>query len=485
MKTAKLFLSFLWTLFICTCSFAAQTPDVVGIWKGSMGEADNPAEMYFQITRSEGALKGTFSAPMFGDGYMNQALSEVSFDGTTLKLGFAQGVYDAASDSFTGTICFFGPVAKAVFRRVDKMCEAQIDTSPGTEKSPAWVFATGGEIWSSPLLVGDKLFTGSDDGCLYALSAADGRLLWKFTTQGVVRGKAAYLDGVVFFNSDDGRIRAVNASDGKLKWGFDAHGKGVPRDLPAVSRNSEWDYAQSSPVIQDGIIFCGGADGVFYAIDAGSGRELWQHKTDARIRASATVAKGLVCFGNWSGKVYALEARTGKQAWVYDGQMPVLSQPAYANGGFIVGSRYSFIWSLDAAKGTPKWTHNYWWSWVESSVVIDGATAYLGSSDGRCVIAFDPATGKRKWFYRTSGYPWGVPAIDGDTIYIGTLASKTDSAKAGWLYVLNKADGTLRYKVATQQVEGREINGVYSQVAFDRSQFYFGATDGKIYAYRK
>ena len=45
-----------------------------------------------------------------------------------------------------------------------------------------WTFKTAGPVKSSPALVQDRVFIGSDDGNLYALALADGRKLWAFKT---------------------------------------------------------------------------------------------------------------------------------------------------------------------------------------------------------------------------------------------------------------------------------------------------------------
>ncbi len=49
-----------------------------------------------------------------------------------------------------------------------------------------WKFATngrkgqGGRVDSSPVIVGDRVFVGASDGCLYELELKDGKERWKF-----------------------------------------------------------------------------------------------------------------------------------------------------------------------------------------------------------------------------------------------------------------------------------------------------------------
>ena len=43
-----------------------------------------------------------------------------------------------------------------------------------------WVFSTAGPVRLAPVVVGKRLYVGSDDGCVYCLSTDDGSLIWKF-----------------------------------------------------------------------------------------------------------------------------------------------------------------------------------------------------------------------------------------------------------------------------------------------------------------
>jgi outer membrane protein assembly factor BamB len=57
---------------------------------------------------------------------------------------------------------------------------------------------------SSPVLAGDVIWVGSNDGNLYALNVDSGKELWKFTLGGTVVAQAAISGDRLVIGSRDG-----------------------------------------------------------------------------------------------------------------------------------------------------------------------------------------------------------------------------------------------------------------------------------------
>src|SRR3954464_10518969 len=95
--------------------------------------------------------------------------------------------------------------AQAMFRGGPEHTGIYQSTNP-TLTSVAWKVKIGREIISSPVVAGDAVYVGSDDGNLYSIDRRDGTVRWKFATHGPVRSSPAVADGVVFVGSIDGRI---------------------------------------------------------------------------------------------------------------------------------------------------------------------------------------------------------------------------------------------------------------------------------------
>ncbi len=81
-----------------------------------------------------------------------------------------------------------------------------------------WRFETGGEVHAPPLIAGEYLYGGSDDGFLYALTPREGRLRWKFSTSDKIVAAPLMFERTLFVGSCDNYIYALHPDSGKLKW---------------------------------------------------------------------------------------------------------------------------------------------------------------------------------------------------------------------------------------------------------------------------
>lgn len=71
-----------------------------------------------------------------------------------------------------------------------------------------WKAATGGKVDSSPLVVGETVYVGSDDRVFSALAAGDGRKVWSFETGGRISSSPTSADGLVVIGASDGVLYA-------------------------------------------------------------------------------------------------------------------------------------------------------------------------------------------------------------------------------------------------------------------------------------
>jgi len=126
-----------------------------------------------------------------------------------------------------GNTIFFGSSAD------DKVYA--LDARTGKER---WTFFTEGPVRLAPFVSGDKVYVGSDDGCIYCLSRDDGSLLWKHRATdtdrmipgngriismwpvrtGLLVDKGNLYFAAGLFPNQGTFLSALNAEDGTVRW---------------------------------------------------------------------------------------------------------------------------------------------------------------------------------------------------------------------------------------------------------------------------
>ncbi len=158
---------------------------------------------------------------------------------------------------------------------------------PAWPKYPRLCFDTSYE----PVVMGKTMFVPSMvTDSLAAVDTATGAQRWKFYTDGPVRFAPVASKGKVYFVSDDGYLYCLNAADGKLTWKF----RGLPADCKdrkvlGNDRLISLYPARGGPVTADGkIYFAAGIwpfEGVYvYALDAETGKPVWSNKDTGYLK---------------------------------------------------------------------------------------------------------------------------------------------------------------------------------------------------------
>ena len=71
---------------------------------------------------------------------------------------------------------------------------------------PRWIFTTRGRIDSSPAIVGDRIYVGSNDGRLYGLNLANGTPEWEYEVGSAVSASPAIASGRIVVGAQDGLV---------------------------------------------------------------------------------------------------------------------------------------------------------------------------------------------------------------------------------------------------------------------------------------
>jgi quinohemoprotein ethanol dehydrogenase len=271
------------------------------------------------------------------------------------------------------------------------------------------------------------------------------------------------VDGVLYTSTGYSVVRAFNAATGKRLWEYDPHAAeaaGIKLRQGWGSRGLAW---------WNGKIYIGTQDGRLIAIDAKTGKQLWQQMTvdkdDVRfISGAPRVFDGKVIIGHGGadvgsirGYVTTYDAETGKQLWRF---YAVPGQPG--------------VDTDETTKIASKtWAGNWWkyggggtvWNAITYDKEFD--TIYIGTGNGApwnrkvrsagkgdnlflcSVVALDAKTGKYKWHYQTNpGESWDYNSSMDMELADLTIDGRQrkvlmHAPKNGFLYVIDRKDGKL------------------------------------------
>ena len=76
-----------------------------------------------------------------------------------------------------------------------------------------WNYTTGGAIYSSPMIAGNSVYFGSDDGNLYSLTATTGLYLGSYTTLTGIESSPAVVGGSIYFGCDNNMLYCLALSE--------------------------------------------------------------------------------------------------------------------------------------------------------------------------------------------------------------------------------------------------------------------------------
>ncbi len=230
-------------------------------------------------------------------------------------LGYAEAVVIAA--------VFLVPAA-GVWRNATPATVAEQAAHPGLDVDGAAIAAADsdpGEWLSHGRTYSEQRFSPLDQ--INASNVKDLGVAWEYRTYSV-RGLEAtpiVSDGVMFITLPWSKVIALDAASGKELWQFD------PKVPGETGRYLCCDVVNRGVALWKGAVFVGTLDGRLIKLDAGTGKVLWSvdtvenRKKVYTITGAPRVVGGLVVIGNGGaeydarGYVSAYDADSGKLVW--------------------------------------------------------------------------------------------------------------------------------------------------------------------------
>ena len=291
-------------------------------------------------------------------------------------------------------------------------------------------------------------------------------LAWSYDLESTraVEATPIVVNGVMVVTASWSVVHALDARTGRKLWTYDPK---VPR---SAGGKGCCDVVNRGVAVDKGRVYVGSFDGRLIALDARSGRRLWERDTRIdpnrpyTITGAPRVVKGLVLIGNGGaefgvrGYVTAYDAVTGQQRWRWFTVPGDPAQPAEnvamaraattwdqagkyweAGGGGTVWDSMAYDAELDllyigTGNGSP-------WSRALRSPA-GGDNLYLSS-----IVALRPSTGEYVWHYQTTpGDNWDYTATQQMILADLTIDGRPrkvlmQAPKNGFFFVIDRITG--------------------------------------------
>ena len=261
------------------------------------------------------------------------------------------------------------------------------------------------------------------------------RRLWSIDAHDTLEFPPSVGYGRVYLAQQKGLFFALDAKTGKPDWK-----KSIGRcaaSSPTIGKKVVYQaYMHPVECLQDQA----GADGFLVAWDADSGRELWRFNSEP-IESSPLLKGKRLFFGSWDHGVYALNAQNGKRIWRFSTDDQVNTSAAYWKGRIFIGSDGGTLYSLSAKTGRQLWSRSDAREFWYATPTVAYGRVYIGNTDGT-MYAYGAKSGKLLWARPLGSYIYGAAAVYERKVFVGTYD--------GQFYALDAATGDTVWQVEAQ-----------------------------------
>lgn len=318
--------------------------------------------------------------------------------------------------------------------------------------------------YNSPLVAGETIFLGNQQGEMYSFELSSGRVLWKSLDKKIFVGKPTVFENKIFYGTQEGRLIARNRYTGELFYEVDL---GYAMD--------------STPVYSEGKLVVQLQNHALVVLEANSGKILWNYKgsfverTTLRRWNHPLVAQGKVFFGTPEGEFIALALEDGRGLWTQkisrQDKFPDVSMTAvYHNMAIYVGASDEELKKIDPKTGQVLRSFPF----VATRPILPMGRDFLVSTqEGKIIQSDDYGHVVKEFSMPESNIVALGPSFQDD----GVIVASSD----GHIYLVNWSDLAIEGKFPL----GHRYSFIYGEMSALNNYLAFYSSRNRLYVMRK
>jgi polyvinyl alcohol dehydrogenase (cytochrome) len=332
--------------------------------------------------------------------------------------------------------------------------------------------------YGQPTVIGGRVYTGSNDGTVYAIDAQTGCLYWMFQAKAMVRDAVVIGPGPrAYFGDLESNFYALDANTGKPVWQKKLDDQPFTRITGTAKLHegrlyvpiaSQEENAGANPWYS-----CCKFRGNLVALQASDGKEIWRTYTTPEPKPTKKSGTGVQYYGPSGATIWSSPTIDTKRKALYVATGNGYSDPDIKTADAIVAMDLGtgeILWSVQAEPDMFNWScagrggvtggncpqnNGTDVDFGASPILVDlpgGKQILLAGQKSAVVWGFDPdQKGKAVWQTRIGkggpggGVQWGIAYSPEEKLVYAPLADavRGEPASGGGLFALDAATGKL------------------------------------------
>ncbi|RJO66077.1 MAG: hypothetical protein C4523_13415 [Myxococcales bacterium] len=200
------------------------------------------------------------------------------------------------------------------------------------------------EIFSQPLVGGGMVYLGTSSGVFYALREDNLQDAWTYDSKSEIVAPPTLHEGIVYFITQEDVVTALDAQSGKFLWEY----RQDYLTTMIIRRHAR-------PVVDGDHLYQGFTNGTMCALDRLSGNVAWCRSLTEKggrfedVNATPAIANGFLYTASFDNGVYCLNADSGVVVWRQD--IKSASAPLLIGDTLFVTASEDGLYGLDVETG--------------------------------------------------------------------------------------------------------------------------------------